>query len=213
MYNILLILEGNEEQTLFNIAKHDGFCDKFNVVLENAEGYGNIQYLYQYYISEQYFDLVLCVYDVDNRIEEKDSPYNQTRAGLYETLQDDLKVDYVSLCTNPNIIQFFLLGAAKLENVELKSTSKNINSKIIHKYWEKIGKTKEYDAKEWQLKIIEESYIYNDYKYSTLLENSKELPIDYKNNLPGSNLGPLLIALKIGDEDFIKDLIDKQNSK
>lgn len=76
MYNILLILEGNEEQTLFNIAEHDGFCDKFNVVLENAEGYGNIQYLYQYYISEQYFDLVLCVYDVDNRIEEKDSPYN-----------------------------------------------------------------------------------------------------------------------------------------
>ena len=68
MYNILLILEGNEEQTLFNIAAHDGFSDKFNVVIENAEGYGNIQYLYQYYISEQYYDLVLFVYDVDTNI-------------------------------------------------------------------------------------------------------------------------------------------------
>ncbi len=210
MLNILLILEGNEEQTLYDIAEKNGFSEKFNVKSINAEGFGNIPFLYQYYLSDDYYDLILCVYDVDNRIEEKKSPYNQIREGLYEILLDYEKIDTASFCTNPNIIQFFLLGADKLENVKLTSTSKTTNSKILHKYWDKIGRRdKDYDARKWQLKIIEDSYEYGEYSYSTLLENAKELPLDYKNNLPGSNLLPLLVALKNGDEKYIKSLINK----
>lgn len=209
MLNILLILEGNEEQRLYNIAKICGFSEKFNVKSVNAEGFGNIPFLYQYYLSDDYYDLILCIYDVDNRIKDQNSPYNHVRKGLNDILLDDEKVNSASFCTNPNIIQFFLLGADKLENVKLTSTFKSINSKILHKYWDEIGRNKDYDASEWQLKVIEDSYKYGKYSYLTLLENAEELPLDYKTNLPGSNLWPLLKALNNGDEKYIKSLIDK----
>ncbi len=215
MKNILLILEGNEEQTLYNIAKKDGFSKKFIVDAINANGSGNIPLLFQDYLSNPFYDLILCVYDVDNRAEDQDSPFSKTRKGLKNVLQKDEKVDGVSFCTNPNIIQFFLLGADKLENVKLTSTSKAVNSKILHKYWNEIGRNqdKKYDAREWQLKIIVDSYVYDStypYSYSTLLENAKQLPLDYKKKLPGSNLPLLLDALKTGDENYIQDLINKQ---
>lgn len=209
MLNILLILEGNEEQTLYNIAKNDGFSEKFNVEVINAKGFGNIPYYYQSFLSYDYYDLILCIYDVDNKIKDQNSPYNQIRKNLNKIILDDKKVDAISFCTNPNIVQIFLLGADKLENVKLVSTSKTANSPILHKYWTQIGENKDYDAKDWQLKIIEDSYVYNKYSYSVLLENSKELPLDYKNSLPGSNLQPLLIALKDGNEEYINDLIEK----
>ena len=70
---------------------------------------------------------------------------------------------------------------------------------------------KSYDASEWQLKIIEDSYIYGDYKYETILINAKDLDVDYKNNIPSSNLLGLLLALINGNEKFINDLIKKIN--
>lgn len=175
MINILLILEGNEEETLFNIAKNNGFSNKFNVTFINAKGFGNVPLFYQANISNPYYDLILCVYDVDNKVFEKESPYNKIRNVLKNILLSDEKVDAVSICTNPNILQFLLLGADKLQNVKLISTSKALNTSIIHKYWNEIGLNKEYDAKKWQLDIIENSYKYEIYQYSTLLENAKEL--------------------------------------
>lgn len=211
MINIAIIYEGNEEKTFFNIVENNGISNKFNVKFINANGFGNIPIYYQAEISIPYFDLVVCVYDVDGKIDDMNSPYNIVRKGLKEILQSDEKVDSISFCTNPNILQFLLLGVDLLENVKLTSTSKKKNTQLITKYWKQIGSKKSYDASEWQLKIIEDSYIYGDYKYETILINAKDLDVDYKNNIPSSNLLGLLLALINGNEKFINDLIKKIN--
>lgn len=202
--NVLILVEGSEEEILFDIAKNDGFSGNINVVYINVGGHGNIAPYFQSEISNDFYDCIICVYDVDNRIDESDSPYSLTRNALKEILLVDEKVDDVSFCTNPNIVQFFLLGADKLDNVKMFCTSKTINTELLNKYWKKIGNKKDYDAESWQLKIIKDSFIYDeyDYTYDTLLKNSEELNTDYKKCVPASNLLPLLKALKNGDCGF-----------
>lgn len=55
------------------------------------------------------------------------------------------------------------------------------------------------------------SVINDPHRYSDLLSNAEKLPQNYKEELPGGNLLPLLIALRDGDEGFferIHSLID-----
>ena len=202
--NILVLLEGSEEETLFEIAEHDGFAECFNVFYENVGGCGNIAPYFQSEMSDEFYDCIVCVYDVDNRIDINDSAYNLTRNALKKILLEDENVDNVSFCTNPNTLQFFLLGADKLENVKILDTSKSANTDLLHKYWEKLGNKKDYDADEWQLEIIKNSFIYDEYNYTygNMLKNAEELELDYKNKNPASNLLPLLVALKTGNLDF-----------
>ena len=140
--NVLLILEGNEEKLLYEIAKNKGFAENLRVFPINAEGSGRIPAYFQAAISDEYYDAIFCLYDVDNKINEKNSPYNNVRNNLKKILQDDKRVDAVSICTNPNILQFFLLGVDKLENVKLTKTGKESNTEILHKYWSKLGNKK-----------------------------------------------------------------------
>lgn len=127
----------------------------------------------------------------------------------------------VSFCTNPNIMQLFLLAADTLQNV-ISTTSKKINTSLIHKYWPEIASGKidklgrkikqNYDASNWQLDIIKYSILNGEYSYNTLLENAKALSANYKkNNIPGSNLLSLLLALKDGNKKYfskIRKMID-----
>ena len=48
------------------------------------------------------------------------------RSALKEVLLSDDRVDAVSVCTNPNVAQFFLLGADKLSKDGLKFIKVNI---------------------------------------------------------------------------------------
>ena len=123
-------------------------------------------------------------------------------------------VDAVSFCTNPNILQYFLLAMDELPQVSLTCTSKAANTIYVHRYWEQISsnktdekgrKTKSfYDASKWQLDIMKYSVINDPHRYSDLLSNAEKLPQNYKEELPGGNLLPLLIALRDGDEGFFE---------
>lgn len=205
--NILLILEGSEEKTLYDIFQNKGFSNKFVVRAENVEGSGNIAPYFQSEISNEYYDCIICVYDVDNKINEKDSPYNKVRSALKEVLLSDDRVDAVSVCTNPNVAQFFLLGADELSKVSLSSTSKTSNTTLLNKYWPKIGNKKSYTAAAWQLDIIKNSFLYGPYSIETLLVNAEELDLDYKQKNPASNLLPLFKALIDGDSDYFTKAI------
>lgn len=206
--NILLILEGYEEETFFEIAKENGFASNLNVIFGNACGSGNVAPYFQSEISNEYYDCILCVYDVDNKINDSESPYNCIRSSLKKILLDDDKIDDISICTNPNILQFFLLAADKLQNVKIMSTSKTTNTNVINKYWPEIGKNKKlYDASEWQRKLLKDKIVYGPYSFDTLLKNAEELDFDYKQKNPASNLLPLLKALKCGDENYFQKAI------
>lgn len=219
---IKIIVEGNEEKAFFDIVDQIGKDNKFVLDVEDAKGYGGIADAFLSALREgELFDCVICVFDVDNRLADKNSPYARTRKQLFSIFGNGKIVDAVSFCTNPNILQYFLLAADTLDKVSLKLTSKAENTPLVHKYWPMIASGKKdkygrsmkscYDASSWQLEIIKYSIINEEYSYSDLLENSRALSTDYKTNLPGGNLLPLLMALKDGDEEFfnqIHDLID-----
>lgn len=211
---IKIIVEGNEEYAFFEIVKELGTADCFNVEIEDAGGYGDIPDSFLESLRSELYDCVLCVYDVDNKANDDSSPFNRVRSSLLSVLGEESIVDAVSYCTNPNILQMFLLAADTLDNVALTSSSKKTNSQIVHKYWSDIASEKRddkgrlfkppYTAASWQVDIMKYSIIRGEYSYENLLANANALPLSYKDSLPGSNILPLLIALKNGDIDYFK---------
>ena len=219
---VKIVVEGDEETAFFNVVKQLGTNEIFVLEIEDARGHGNIADLFLSALREgELYDCVICVFDVDDKAKQRDSPYNMVRKQLMSIFQDSIVIDAISFCTNPNILQYFLLSADSLPNVALKTTSKSTNSNLVRKYWPKIAleKTDEfwrkiksgYIASRWQLEEIEYSIINNVYSYDNLLKNAVCLSLDYKNDLPAGNLLPLLIALKNGDVNYfkrIRELID-----
>lgn len=208
--NILVLLEGDEEELLFDLFKPH-VHSLINLSYINVKGFGNIPVYFQSHITNDYYDAVLCVYDVDNKVNISDSPYNIVRNNLRKILNTESRVSDISFCTNPNILQFLLLGADTLENVSLTSTSKKANTPILNRYWPKLGNKKEYSAASWQLDIIRNDYEYGNSSIANMINNAKQLPLDYKRNLPGSNLNKLLLALSEGNLEFFNKAIKAIN--
>lgn len=208
---IHVIVEGSEEYAFFEIVKQFGVSEKFELHIENACTFGNVSPLLEEYVQLYDSDCSFAVYDVDGKTQDG-SPFSSVQKSLLNFFGDQEQVDTVSLCTNPNILQMYLLGCDSIKEVALTSSSKVENTPLVHKYWPDIGNTiqgnnhkpmiKVYDAHKWQLEIMKNSYFCEIYKYDTLLENAKELSIDYVVSLPGSNLYPFLKALKEGDESY-----------
>lgn len=221
-YNICIIAEGSEEYAFFDVVRQLGTHEKFCLEIENASGVGSIPDLFLSKLRDDLYDCILCAFDVDNRASDKRSQYSIARQKLNSIFGDEAVTDNVCFCSNPNILQLFLLAADTLDKVALKSTSKESNTEIVHKYWPKIasGKTDKlhrqikpsYNASAWQLDIIKNSIIYEEYHYSTMLKNAAALSTNYKKDLPASNLLPMLIALKNGDETYFKNIRMKIDS-
>lgn len=164
-YHVKLIVEGeNEEYEFFDMVKMIGTHESIELDVESSYGYGEIGDAYLNAIRDERNDCVLCVYDVDGRANEDESPYKRTYKKLLEVLGDSKVVKKVSFCTNPNILQLFLLAADSLDKVALKTTSKNKNSQLVHLYWNSIASGAKdekgrnikplYNASKWQLDIM-----------------------------------------------------------
>lgn len=208
-YLIVLVVEGDEEETFFRMVKEKGVSDCISLNIINANGYGNVGALYQEFVSHEEIDLVMAVYDVDNASNNKDSPFNRIRRDLFLVLGDECSVDAISLCTNPNILQLFLLGCDELQKVSLTTSSKDANTHIINKYWPSIGKDKPYRAHKWQLEIMLYSYLNEEYTFENLLTSLSKISTDYKRTIPSSNLYLLLKALKDGNISYFKSIEEK----
>ncbi len=216
---IAIIVEGKEEEYLFSIAKETGhFNPVFDIEIINAGGEESVPAFYHDYSSNPVFDCTVAVYDVDNKCNNDNSTYVITKNKLEAVVGEEINT--VSFCTNPNILQILLLGCDGIEKVSLSSTSKSKNAKMVETYWPKISKKikdgrqvkKGYDASEYQLEIIKNSFIYDEdpsYEYTDLLTNAFQLPLDYESNCPASNVQLLLKAINDGDIKFFKTIIDK----
>jgi hypothetical protein len=223
-YRVFLILEGDEEECFFQTAKDCHlFSDKIELTFQNIRGSGNIAPHFQSARSKGENDCVLCVYDVDNRQNEKGSPFSCVQKDLLRVLGSQRAVDAASLCTNPNILQMFLLCCDPLEKVALKQTSKTTNTMLVNHYWPTIGGEKRnadgqkiksvYGAEDWQLRTIRDSLVYEKYDMNKLFRNGADLPTDYRGALPGGNLMPFLEALKKGDLTFFETLQNEIESE
>ena len=214
---IKILVEGKEEKAFFDIVKEIGINENLYVDIEDVSGYGNFGDTALSILRSDNYDCVLFVYDVDNKSNDQDSPFNIVQKTLFNIFGDRKIVDKVSFCTNPNILQYFLLAMDELNNVKLTSSSKAKNTPIVHKYWPDIASNakdknnrkikKGYTGASWQLDIMKYSIINNKNSYNQLLENAKALPTDYRSDIPSGNLLPLLIALRDGDEQFFNNII------
>lgn len=221
-YKIALILEGDEEACLFDIAFGcEGIDPIFDLLPINAGGAGNVAPYFQDYYTNPAYDYVVAVYDVDGKADEPGSVYLETKRQLLDILATDKAVSAVSFCTNPNILQMLLMGCDKPESVCLSSTAKGENAEIVSRYWPKIKRKKDesgrqikggYNASAWQLEIIKSSYIYDQapsYSYESLLCNALQLSTSYETDMPASNVQLLLKALKDGDVSFFESINKK----
>ena len=229
--SLAFVLEGAEEACFFNIVQGHGVAPCFDLhflpAIENGvfppNGAQRVGSFFHDAYSNEAYDLVFCLYDVDYRQNEKGSPFNDVQDDLLEVLGSQEAVDQVSLCTNPNILQYLLLGVQPLDQVALLSGSKRTNTPIVHQCWPEIGRpiqnqrgqdaTKHYDARDWQLEIIKNSYTYGPASYDVLLANAEALSMDYLcPNHPGGNLLPVLKALKEGNIEFFLEIKKRLNT-
>ena len=205
---IKCVLEGFEENALFELVEKYGVSDNIELTYKNAEGGGNVgAYFYDYYSSGDY-DLVLCVYDVDYSKDDSKKMYLRIYNDLLEILGDDELVKEISICTNPNILLILLLAFDNKDALMEISGNKADNTSLINKYVPKIGNKKDYDASSWQLQLIKDEIEYPN-KYETLLLNTSKLDEDYLTDTIGSNIYKFLKALKDGDIDYFNKIIDK----
>lgn len=221
MFNVCIIAEGNEEYQFFETMKNSGVIpSNLSIDVYNAEGYGYVAPLFQEYNSYELYDCVTCVYDVDYRQFEKDSPYLRVFRQLIDILGNEDAAKAVSFCTNPNFLQIYLLSMRPLSEIALFATSKKTNTPFVHLCWPEIAKkkvdengkdqTKDYDATKWQLQIMNAHFLEEKQSYITLLDHLNDLPNDYLlPHYPGSNVGSLIRALLFGDTMFFKQIIEK----
>lgn len=214
-YHVHLILEGNEEEAFFSIVKEMGVNPKIELTWKNAGGAQRIAAQYQDAISEEEFDSVLCVYDVDYKMHDDKSSFSITQSQLTQVAGSKEAVDLISYCTNPNILLWFLIGKDTYDNVFEIDSVKGKNTELLHKYFPAIGNNsgnkpfKKYDASAWQLREFINSYIYDETSYEQLISNALEIPMILNNDVPSSNVLELLKALKDGDIKFFENINKK----
>ena len=208
--SINFIIEGNvEEKALFNLIENYGLNDAFDITYRTCCGAGNIAAYYQAAIASEKYDLVFCIYDVDDKADIKDSPYNITREKLQRVLGSKALVDTVSLCTNPNILLLLLLGYDKPKNLIDLTASKSNNTDVIKRYCDKIGNKQKYAGHQWQVDLIIDDYVGGRALYDNIIDSYNELSKDYKKEKIASNLVIVLKEIKEGNVEYFKRIIKK----
>ncbi len=219
-YCVHLIVEGFEEEKFFEVVRAFGVNENIKLTVQNADGAHKIGGKYQDAISNDEYDIVLCVYDVDYKYSIKDSAFNYVMNELVEITGCSLDAMKISYCNNPNILIWFLVGTEKVSDMEFVYASKPKNTKALHNHWEEIGKGiekdttyKTYEARDYQLNIMRDSYLYGHYSYDKILSNGVEFDTDLKSSSMSSTMYKLLEALKIGDKKYFESLKEKNNDK
>ena len=202
---IHFVLEGNEENTLFEIIEELYVMENIKMTYKNSNGGGNIPSYYQAALASDNYDFIYCVYDVDYSPNDEKAMYKRIRNGLYKVLGDEKEIDNVSLCINPNTLLIILLGYDELSALIGIKSDKKQNTALINKYCPKIGNKKDYDASRWQLDIFKDDYIYSKKaSIDKILEALDEINMNYEDNGVGSNLLPVIEALIKDDYSFFE---------
>lgn len=123
---ICIICEGNEEYDYFSKLKSLGvWNERYDFILENAEGNGNIPARYQDKYQNGSFDLVLIFCDTEKKPYEQ---YDDIKNKINTFHGLDNVADEVIIFGNPCTMQIVLLHVM---SVTLKSPAKKTNSPYI----------------------------------------------------------------------------------
>lgn len=211
-FRLHFILEGNvEEEALFKLIDDYGSNDEIIVSHENCGGVGRIPIYYQNELPLDNYDLIYCVYDVDNKSSDEDSQFCITRKKLTKVLGREELVDKISLCTNPNILLILLLGYDDADKFKDLKVKKKDNTEIIKKYCPKIGNKQDYDGHQWQVNLITDGYMDGRASYDRIIQNSSKISKNYMEERIASNIIVVMKAIKQGDVEYFKRIMKNIN--
>lgn len=190
---ICIICEGYEEYEYFErLISLNVFNDIYKIELENAKGNGNLVERYQYFYSNDSFDLVLIFCDTDNKPSET---YYDIKKKI-DNFHDEDVSDKVIIFGNPCTMQIML---SHFGEVSLTSHKKWENSPTI----ELMTGISNYSARRNQRNEL--NLLINKTNYKLMKKNvSKLSKKDYI--IPSTNILMYLESLESKDTDWIDEI-------
>lgn len=127
--NICIICEGDEEyEYLDKLNKLGVWHEHYHIVLDNADGNGNIPARYQDRYQNGAYDVILVFCDTDRKPYEQ---YGDIKNKINEFHGNNIAADAIVIYGNPCTMQIILLHWA---DVKLKSPAKKMNAPLIQEY-------------------------------------------------------------------------------
>lgn len=193
---ICIVCEGNEEfEYLKKLKSFDVWSSKYDIVLDNAKGCGNIPAIYQDKYQNGSYELVLIFCDTDRKPYHT---YNDIKTKINEFHGVDDAANSVIMYGNPCTMQIII---QHYKEINLSSPAKPVNAPLIEE-WTGISK---YKARADQIEVLV-THITKD-NYSDMLERVKRLADDdtIKNS---SNFGRFIEYFTSDDIEWIDEIND-----
>ena len=191
---ICIICEGDEEyEYLDKLISLDVWSNKYQFILENADGDGNIPARYQDKYQNGSYDVVLVFCDTDKKPYEQ---YVDIKHKINEFHGVDDAADHVIIFGNPCTMQIII---EHWEEIVLDSNAKKRNAPIILKLTGiENYKGRADQRKELFSKITKENY-------HDMLERIKKLPKD-DTLIGSSNFGRFMQWFSSDNEEWIQEI-------
>lgn len=191
---ICIVCEGDEEyEYLDKLKKLDVWSEEYDIVLENADGNGNIPAIYQNKYQNGSYELVLVFCDTDKKPYEQ---YSDIKYKIDEFHGVDGASDRVVIYGNPCTMQIIILHWL---DVVLKSPAKKVNAPIIEACIGVCNYKARADQREQLFACVDNE------NYEDMLERVKKLPDD--DIIPGSsNFGRFMDYLSSDDDSWIAEI-------
>lgn len=194
---VCIICEGDEEYDYLNKLKSlNVWNNQYMVVLDNADGNGNIPARYQDRYQNGTYDVVLVFCDTDKKPYEQ---YEDIKRKINEFHGIENAAEEVVIYGNPCTMQIILKHWA---DVKLKSPAKKVNAPLIKEFTGVDNYKGRADQREEVMKYVTAENYQHMFVRIRKMENDDNI-------VGSSNFGKLLEYLSDGDDNWI----EKINSK
>lgn len=196
-HKICIICEGNEEyEYLERLNSLNVWNEQYEIILDNADGNGNIPARYQDRYQNGSYEVVLVFCDTDKKPYEQ---YEDIKRKINEFHGVDYVADEVVVFGNPCTMQVILKHWA---DVRLKSSAKKVNAPLI----KELTGVENYKGKAVQRKEIMDLITAENYQDMRLRISQMD---DVDTNTGSSNFGKFMGFFEEDDEGWIEAINEK----
>lgn len=191
---ICIICEGNEEYDYLNRLKNLGvWNDQYEVLLDNADGNGNIPARYQDRYQNGAYEMVLVFCDTEKKPYEQ---YEDIKRKINEFHGVDAAAEEVVMYGNPCTMQIIL---EHWTDVRLKSPAKKVNAPLIKEFTGVNNYKGRADQREEVMKHITVENYLDMFSRISVMENNDTI-------VGSSNFDRFLKYLSTADNGWIKEI-------
>lgn len=196
-HKICIICEGKEEfEYLERLNTLKVWNDQYEIILDNADGNGNIPARYQDRYQNGSYEVVLVFCDTDKKPYEQ---YGDIKRKINEFHGVDTAADAIVIYGNPCTMQIIL---GHWSGVRLKSSAKKVNAPLIKEF----TGVENYKGRADQRKEIMSQITYENYQDMCVRVRQMN---DMDTQAGSSNFGKFMMYLESDDVGWIKETNEK----